>query len=84
MSPETKQLFSEAAEQRDMNLGPWLIQAGFSYARSAKRSSPKNAQAFVWPSGWPKDRVCGECSKLGHDPKEAHGLSDEVMRFLLA
>jgi hypothetical protein len=64
-------LFEELAAERDLSIGAWLIQAGLSYARSAKRSKGKNANASFWPSGWSKDVKCHVCGKL-HDPQEAH------------
>jgi hypothetical protein len=69
--PEHKQLFQELADERALSLSAWLVQAGLSYARSAKRSKGKNADTEFWPSGWRKSIKCHVCGKM-HDPLEAH------------
>lgn len=56
-----------------MTLAGWLVQAGLSYARSAKRSAPKNTSSDYWPSGWKKSERCMVChAKTFHDPMEFH------------
>lgn len=72
LNDETKALFREYASKRDMDLSAWLLQAGLSYVRSAKKSEHKNAATTHYPSGWPRNIKCPECRK-SHDPGD-HGM----------
>lgn len=80
LGTENLELFREMALARDLSLSAWLVQAGLSYARSAKRSFGKNAEAAFWPSGWKKSVKCHVCGKF-HDPKEAHAELGDYDEF---
>jgi hypothetical protein len=87
LRPEVKQAFKEAAADRMMPLSTWLVQAGLSYLRSAKKSATKNVKAQNWPSGWAKDSLCFHCMRAGHDPAShaevgAKGVQDQLAWML--